>query len=371
MPKHINSTMSQYWAKKPIIVDTPFGKGVSVVFTWQMKEAEKLAKKNGLTLIGGPAAKTLGISFPEFEQPIIHQHNPYATFTTRGCPKKCEFCVVPRIEGDFKELDTWKPAPIICDNNILACSKDHFIKVIDSVILFWEKHPGLEIAGKRDWVDFNQGLDHKLITDFHLEQIKRIKNPIVRYSFDHRSYELGIIEAVERTKKAGIRDVRSYVLIGFDDTPQDALHRLTLCRDKLKIVTSPMRYQPIDAKTKNSYVNPNWTEEELKKMMRYFQVGKKTIKIPYEEFDNTKTGRGKGQEYKKEKIKMEEIKEKKEKKVRKLRKFSKKQDTLFDFSKYQVSRELLEKFCERVSETRKKLEEEILLKLSEVDLKFI
>jgi len=35
---------------------------------------------------------------------VLRLHNPDATFTTRGCPRACPFCAVPRIEGKFREL---------------------------------------------------------------------------------------------------------------------------------------------------------------------------------------------------------------------------------------------------------------------------
>jgi hypothetical protein len=63
--------------------------------------------------------------------------------------------------------------------------------------------------------------------------------------------------------------LRVYVLIGFDDTPEDALYRL----EKLKSVgvyPNPMRYQPIDTPKRNSFVGENWTHKELVRYMRYW-----------------------------------------------------------------------------------------------------
>jgi hypothetical protein len=286
--KHINSTMSQYWSKNPILVKTSLGRGVSFAFSWQVDKAKDLAKREGIDLIGGPGAILSGLTVPDIDDSIIEQHNPYATFTTRGCVNSCSFCAVPKIEGEFRELQGWNPNPLICDNNILAASQSHFTKAIDSVIKF-------------GWVDFNQGLDCRLVTDFHFDQLRRVKKVILRFSFDSIAIESKYMDAI-RAKEYGFRDIRSYVLIGFNDTPEDALYRLELCR-KLGVLTNPMRYQPIDTKVKNSYINPAWTDYELKRMMRYWANLRITYKIPYKDFDPGLTSKKKI----KREVKMEDV----------------------------------------------------------------
>ncbi|KKK89717.1 hypothetical protein LCGC14_2730320, partial [marine sediment metagenome] len=91
---------------------------LSVPFTWLVDDAEKIAKKwKGSVRIGGS-----GLMKPtecEGYDPLLF-HNGCATFTTRGCPNKCGFCAVPLLEGDLREVVDFRPAPIICDNNLLA-----------------------------------------------------------------------------------------------------------------------------------------------------------------------------------------------------------------------------------------------------------
>ncbi len=127
---------------------------LSVPFTWLLPQARQLALlHSGPVQAGGPAVQLM----PEFladvaavNQPCpvepLAIHNPFATFTSRGCPNACAFCAVPRLEGDLNELRDWRPAPIICDNNLLAASRKHFDRVIDRL----KSMPG---------VDFNQGLE--------------------------------------------------------------------------------------------------------------------------------------------------------------------------------------------------------------------
>ena len=74
-----------------------------------------------------------------------------------------------------------------------------------------------------------------------------------------------------------------YVLIGFNDTPDDALYRLNTLK-KIGVLPYPMRYQPLYCVDKNKYIEKNWTDYELKKMVKYYSNLRITNKIPYNEF---------------------------------------------------------------------------------------
>jgi len=129
---------------------------ISCVFSWQLDKAYMRAiflQSSGYHVkIGGPAIVNNPAMFTEFDRSgspdALLRHNPNATFTSRGCIRHCSFCAVPKIEGDLVELKDWKVKPIICDNNLLACSDAHFDKVIDRLL-----------ANKITGIDFNQGLD--------------------------------------------------------------------------------------------------------------------------------------------------------------------------------------------------------------------
>jgi len=81
---------------------------------------------------------------------------PYALgFLTRGCPNHCSWCIVPQKEGNIRAhadidefLDNRKIA-ILMDNNVLA--SEWGLKQIEKII------------DRKIKVDFNQGLDSRLI----------------------------------------------------------------------------------------------------------------------------------------------------------------------------------------------------------------
>jgi hypothetical protein len=237
-------------------------------------------------VVGGPGAvlsreKFDGIakvkdSGSPFE-PIIH-HNPLATFTTRGCPNKCSFCAVPVLEGDFLEIENFTPRPIICDNNFLFSSPSHFSRVIESLKIF-------------PFVDFNQGLDASLFTPTRAKMISQLKNVKIRFAFDHTREERVVVSAIERAENVGFKNLGCYVLIGFNDNPDDALYRLELLRS-LGVSPNPMRYQPLNTEKKNSHVGENWTGPQLRRFMKYWSRLTWYGHIPFEDFRPEVEGQG-------------------------------------------------------------------------------
>ncbi len=258
---------------------------LSVPFTWELQHAYQRAawlKAEGYEVhAGGPAVRlmpgylrdlaltpdTCSASFP----PLFY-HNPLATFTSRGCVRSCSFCAVPKIEGELQELPEWDIRPIVCDNNLLACSRRHFDRVIDSL---------KPLKG----VDFNQGLDARLLTNYHASRLAEL-DCIVRLAWDNTKTGNAFMQAYERLRKARIpkHRIQVYVLIGFNDTPDDALFRLRTVHH-MGILPNPMRYNPLDAMVRDSYVAPGWTDRELTRFMRYWANLAHTAGVPFEEFE--------------------------------------------------------------------------------------
>ena len=251
---------------------------LSVPFTWLLGEAEAIASTHkGKVIAGGPAVMLMGATWAN-ETPastpfdVLAMHNPLATYTTRGCPNKCRFCAVPIIDGPFIEWEHWRHAPIVCDNNLLAASRFHFEKVVDSLRPF----PMCDL----------QGLEAKRLTGWHLDLLRSLSKPLLRFGFDHTSMESPVADAVARCTRAGFKgkDIRVYVLIGFDDTPDEARYRLELVRS-WDALPFPQRYQPLDATEKDRYVAPGWTDAELRRMQRYYSRLIHLGHIPYDDYN--------------------------------------------------------------------------------------
>jgi hypothetical protein len=242
---------------------------ISVPFTWLMDEANKMAELHkGPVLIGGPGTMQPNQECPGFE-PILF-HNPSATFTTRGCPNGCKFCAVPKLEGEFREIKDFRPAPVICDNNFTAASRKHQERVVDRLKAF-------------PMVDFNQGLESGRFTPEFADLLGHLKCK-VRFAFDHVNFESKVKTAIDLCRKRTTKDIGIYVLIGFNDTPEDARYRLELIRT-WGIRPNAMRYQPLDAKRKNEYIASGWTELELMRIMDYYNKLRWFEHIPFDDFE--------------------------------------------------------------------------------------
>lgn len=207
---------------------------------------------------------------------LIH-HNPDATYTTRGCIRRCSFCAVPKLEGPLRELDDdqWEPKPIICDNNLLAASVTHFDHVIDRLL-------EAKVVG----VDFNGGLDARILTEHHAQRIAELPKATMKLAWDNIKDENRFLRTHSILIKAGIKAkaIHVYVLLGFKDTPEETLYRLKKVMS-LGSWPMPMRYQPLNSKHKNEYVSPNWTATELQRYMRYWARLMYFRHIPFEEWD--------------------------------------------------------------------------------------
>ncbi|MDD5288331.1 MAG: hypothetical protein PHY28_04385 [Dehalococcoidales bacterium] len=246
---------------------------ISVPFTWLMEDAEKMkAKWKGDCVIGG-SGLMLPSEYTEFEPLILH--NACATFTTRGCINNCSFCAVPKLEGEFREIPDFRPAPLICDNNLLASSKKHLRRVVDSLKQF-------------PFVDFNQGLEAKLFTPEIADILGELKCK-VRFAFDHIGLESTVRNAIDLCRERTTKDIQVYCLIGFNDTPDDARNRLELIRS-WGAMPNPMRYQPITTTKKDSFVAPRWTDRQLTDMVRYYSRLNWLGHIPFNEYKQVSQG---------------------------------------------------------------------------------
>lgn len=162
-------------------------------------------------------------------------------FLTRGCPRGCDFCHVKSKTGEGRKshkvadlTEFWRGQKniILCDPNILAC-KDH-IELLE------------QLADSRAKVNFNQGLDIRLINDNNIEWLKRINLNGIHFAFD-RWQDKDIIEPRLRkfVNQTGYNKDRGrvmvYILCNYDTTLEQDIYRIQLCRE-LKISPYPMIY---------------------------------------------------------------------------------------------------------------------------------
>lgn len=187
-------------------------------------------------------------------------------FSSRGCIRKCNFCAVPKLEGK----------PFRVRNSTVI---KHLVHPEHKRIILWDNN----VLGESDWqgviaelkelgreVDFNQGLDARLVTDEVARALTDLRIPTIRLAYDYPGMHKSIERAVVAFRKAGLnnrrfRHICSYALYNFRDTPEDLFQRVQHLL-ALGIAVYPMRYQPLSGEgafEKDTYVGEHWTVEQL------------------------------------------------------------------------------------------------------------
>jgi len=195
---------------------------------------------------------------PEWKSSIL--------FSTRGCIRRCPFCSVTQLEPKFEPRKSIRhliyPGHnkiILWDNNILA--SPYWRNVFD------------ELEESELAVDFNQGLDARLLTEEVAMSLRRLKLPIIRLAYDSKGIRKPLRKAVTLLKDLGVngRDIVVYCLFNHLDSPEDFLERI---QDLLSwgVVSYPMRYQALEPGPKDGYISPNWTKEQLEMVARARRV---------------------------------------------------------------------------------------------------
>lgn len=142
-------------------------------------------------------------------------------FLTRGCPNKCPWCVVPNKEGgirphsDVEEFLRHKQV-VLMDNNVLA--HDFGVQQIEKMSRLGVK------------VDFNQGLDARLIDDAIARRLAALKwmKPL-RMACDHQGQTAAVEQAVHLLRKHNCTPRAYFVYVLVKDI-EDAYDRVQFLR---------------------------------------------------------------------------------------------------------------------------------------------
>jgi hypothetical protein len=208
---------------------------VSVTFSWHKPRAEFLAEQwkrvSYDVRIGGPAYDNPGGDF------VPGRYlTDGITITSRGCPKTCGMCLVPKREGKIRTLPI-KPGRIIQDNNLLACPRGH----IEAVFYM--------LGSQRD-IQFSGGLEAERMRPWVADLIRGVRLGQLFLAYDRPSQLKWIRKAVAMLSGIKRRKIRCYVLVGQPgDTPDAAEARLV---EAWEVGTLPfsMFYRPPEAKTR-------------------------------------------------------------------------------------------------------------------------
>ncbi len=186
-----------------------------------------------IKLVDGKEVYTHEEPLPEIVEHIYPDYSIYGItdtaygFLTRGCPRGCDFCHVKDKEGrvsrkvaDLSEFWDGQPNIVLCDPNILACKewKDLLQQLIDS----------------KATVDFNQGLDIRLMTKEKARMLEQIKVKELHFAWDRYEDKDKILPKLKQFREISTirnKELIVYVLCGFDTTIEQDLDRIYTLRD--------------------------------------------------------------------------------------------------------------------------------------------
>lgn len=149
-------------------------------------------------------------------------------FLTRGCPNNCPFCIVCAKEGrkscKVSDLDKWwngQKKIVLQDPNLLAC-RDHMDLLA-------------QLADSRAWVDMNQGVDARMLTEENVDGLNKVKIKRIHFAWDLMDRSEAILKGLNMYLDHGkIKDIRRrivYVLTNFNTTMEENLYRIYTLRD--------------------------------------------------------------------------------------------------------------------------------------------
>jgi len=181
--------------------------------------------------IGGTGSKKISKKLPKDMEKCDYDYSIYPNadmsfqIFSRGCIRKCSFCVVPEKEGYIKPVELKSLNPngkyiYVLDNNFFASPE-------------WESSIKTLISYKQP-VQF-EGIDIRILTGEMIEYLRLIKRGNsdkfnYKIAWDSASVQIGRIIKKKIPKKLRYR-FTCYVLIGFDTTPEQDLFRVEKLRE--------------------------------------------------------------------------------------------------------------------------------------------
>jgi len=230
--------------------------------------------------------------------------NAYFTYMTRGCVRKCPFCAVPTIEPFFVEYIPLmkqiqminekygeKKDLLLLDNNVLASPKlDQIIDEIKEAGF----HKGAKWNNSLRHVDFNQGIDLRLLTKAKMKRLAELPIYPLRIAFDHIALKDKYIEKIEWAAEHDFKRLSNYILYNYKDTPEEFYDRLRInveLNERLgtQIYSFPMKYIPVTNKDRN-FVGKRWTPKYLRSIQCILQATHGVVS-PRKEFFEAAFGR--------------------------------------------------------------------------------
>lgn len=139
---------------------------------------------------------------------------------------------------------------------------------------------------KSRYVDFNQGLDARLMIDDKVALLAKLSIRPLRIAFDSMEYEEIYTKAIRLAAKHGLKHFSNYLLYNEHDKPVDLYRRIKinieLCSELgLNIYSFPMKYHPITGKDRfnRDYLGEHWNRKYIRAVQTILNATKGKIGV--------------------------------------------------------------------------------------------
>ena len=181
---------------------------------------------------------------------------------------------------------------------IETTTKENILAIYPDVKELYEKYRNK--VPKQRYVDFNQGVDARLLVEDETKMKLLSEIPIrpLRIAFDSMKYEKVYVKSIELAAKYGIRNLSNYLLYNEKDKPVELYQRLRinveLCETHdLNIYSFPMKFHPINGKewyANRHFIGKHWNRKFIRAIQTILNATKGKIgkgkSFFYEAFGN-------------------------------------------------------------------------------------
>ena len=105
-------------------------------------------------------------------------------------------------------------------------TKANLIRVYPLIKEIYEKYRNK--TPKNRYVDFNQGVDARYLTEEKVKLLSQIPIRPLRIAFDELKIEKQYVKAIELSAKHGIKNLSNYLLYNYEDKPEELYIRMKI-----------------------------------------------------------------------------------------------------------------------------------------------
>ncbi|MCK5519559.1 MAG: hypothetical protein KAI81_00475, partial [Candidatus Marinimicrobia bacterium] len=165
---------------------------------------------------------------------------------------------------------------------INTTTKNNILKVYPEIKDTYERYRNK--TSKLRHVDFNQGLDARLITEEKMKLLSEIPIKPLRIAFDSMEYEKTYTKSIKLAAKYNINNLSNYLLYNEKDKPEELYQRLELNillseELNINIYSFPMKFHPINGEKhlNRNFLGTHWNRKYIRAIQTILNATKGKI----------------------------------------------------------------------------------------------